>query len=144
VSKDKLTKARRSWNMSRIKGKNTSPELRVRSLLHRMGYRFRLHVKDLPGKPDIVLPKYKIVIFVHGCFWHRHKGCRNCTTPTNRRAWWLEKLDGNAARDRVHARALRKLGWKALAVWECETEKTNLASKFSQRIGRLLRQKSGL
>ena len=117
---DLLTKARRSWNMGRIRGKNTSPELVVRRLLHRMGYRFRLHVKTLPGKPDIVLPKYKTVIFVHGCFWHRHKGCKNCTTPTNRREFWLEKLTGNAARDKVHRRALRKLGWKSVIVWECE------------------------
>ena len=79
TGKDRLTRERRSWNMSRIRGKNTSPELIVRRLLHRMGYRFRLHVKNLPGKPDIVLPKYKTVIFVHGCFWHRHKGCKNCT-----------------------------------------------------------------
>jgi DNA mismatch endonuclease, patch repair protein len=117
--RDRLTKERRSWNMSRIRGKNTSPELIVRRLLHRMGYRFRLHVKNLPGKPDIVLPKYKTVIFVHGCFWHRHKGCRNCTTPTNRREFWLEKLNGNAARDKLHQRALRKLGWRAIVIWEC-------------------------
>jgi DNA mismatch endonuclease (patch repair protein) len=80
---DRLTKARRSWNMSRIRGKNTRPELRVRSLLHALGFRFRLHAKNLPGRPDIVLPKYRAVIFVHGCFWHRHRGCKNCTKPTN-------------------------------------------------------------
>ena len=118
--RDRLTPERRSWNMSRIRGKNTSPELIVRRLLHRMGYRFRLHVKTLPGKPDIVLPKYKTVIFVHGCFWHRHKGCKNCTTPTNRREFWLEKLNGNALRDKVHQRALRKIGWKSITVWECQ------------------------
>src|SRR5437588_4872801 len=86
---DRLTKERRSWNMSRIRGKNTNPEKIVRSLLHRMGYRFRLHGRRLPGRPDIVLPKYRTVIFVHGCFWHRHKGCKNCTTPTRRREWWV-------------------------------------------------------
>jgi len=117
--KDRLTKDRRSWNMSRIKGKDTGPERAVRSLLHRMGYRFRLHAKGLPGKPDIVLPKYKTVVFVHGCFWHRHRGCINCTTPTNNREFWAKKLDGNAARDRSHMRALRKVGWKAVVVWEC-------------------------
>lgn len=106
--------------MSRIKGKNTRPERIVRSLLHRMGYRFRLHGKDLPGRPDIVLPKYRAVIFVHGCFWHRHRRCRNCTTPTNNRVFWVKKLEGNVARDRVNARALRKLGWKVVVVWECE------------------------
>jgi DNA mismatch endonuclease (patch repair protein) len=90
--KDRLSKEKRSWNMSRIKGKNTKPEIALRSILHRMGYRFRLHAKNLPGRPDIVLPKYKTVIFVHGCFWHRHRGCKNCTTPTNRRHFWIAKL----------------------------------------------------
>jgi DNA mismatch endonuclease (patch repair protein) len=118
--RDRLTKERRSWNMSRIRGKHTAPEKIVRSLLHKMGYRFRLHGKKLPGRPDIVLPKYRTVIFVHGCFWHRHKGCRNCTTPTNRRAWWLTKLNGNAVRDRLHARALSKLGWRVAVIWECQ------------------------
>ena len=109
--RDRLTKARRSWNMSRIRGKDTNPEKVVRSLLHRMGFRFRLHGKKLPGRPDIVLLKLKTVIFVHGCFWHRHRGCKNCTTPTNRREWWLAKLNGNAARDKLHQRNLRKAGW---------------------------------
>jgi DNA mismatch endonuclease, patch repair protein len=117
---DKLSRERRSWNMSRIRGKDTKPERAVRSLLHRMGYRFRLHAKNLPGRPDIVLPKFRTVIFVHGCFWHRHRGCRNCTTPTNNRAFWVKKLEGNAARDRLHARALKKLGWGVAVVWECE------------------------
>jgi DNA mismatch endonuclease (patch repair protein) len=118
--KDKLTPQRRSWNMSRIKGKDTKPELIVRSLLHKMGYRFRLHVTDLPGRPDIVLPKYKTVIFVHGCFWHQHKGCKKSTTPTNRREFWAAKLEGNAARDKRHRGALEKLGWRCLVVWECQ------------------------
>ena len=117
--------------MSRIRSKNTSPEMRVRSLLHRMGYRFRLHLKNLPGRPDIVLPKYKTVIFVHGCFWHRHQGCKNCTTPTNRREWWLTKLEGNAARDKVHRDALKKLGWRVIVVWECESESEAL-KRFSR------------
>lgn len=108
--------------MSRIRGKDTKPEKVVRSMLHRMGYRFRLHRKGLPGRPDIVLPKYRTVVFVHGCFWHRHRGCRNCTTPTNRREWWLTKLEGNATRDKAHRVALRKLGWRVVTVWECETE----------------------
>jgi DNA mismatch endonuclease, patch repair protein len=120
---DSLTKKRRSWNMSRIRGKNTSPEKRVRSLLHRMGYRFRIHVPYLPGRPDIVLPKHRTVIFVHGCFWHRHRGCKNCSTPSNNRGFWVTKLEGNAARDRVQQRTLRRLGWRPIVVWECETEK---------------------
>ena len=123
VNKDRLTKERRSWNMSRIRSKNTTPEMRVRSQLHRMGYRFRLHVKNLPGRPDIVLPKYRTVIFVHGCFWHRHNGCKNCTTPTNRRDWWLTKLNSNASRDKLHQAALKKLGWRVMVIWECEVER---------------------
>jgi DNA mismatch endonuclease (patch repair protein) len=106
--------------MSRIRGKDTKPEMVVRSLLHRMGYRFRLHGKGLPGRPDIVLARHKTVVFVHGCFWHRHRGCRNCTTPTHRREWWLKKLEGNAARDSRHQTALKELGWRVLVIWECE------------------------
>jgi DNA mismatch endonuclease (patch repair protein) len=97
--RDRLTKERRSWNMSRIRGKDTTPEKLVRSVLHKLGYRFRLHGKKLPGRPDIVLAKHKTVIFVHGCFWHRHRGCKNCTTPTTNRDFWVEKLEGNAVRD---------------------------------------------
>ena len=96
---DTLTKDRRSWNMSRVRGENTAPEKRVRSLPHKLAYRFRIHVKKLPGRPDIVLPRFKMVVFVHGCFWHRRKGCKNCTTPTNNREFWVKKLEGNAARD---------------------------------------------
>lgn len=109
--------------MSRIKGKDTGPERTVRSLLHTIGYRFRLHAKGLPGRPDIVLRKYSTVIFVHGCFWHRHRGCRNCTTPTNNRAFWVKKLKGNEVRDRRNALALRRAGWRVIVVWECETER---------------------
>jgi DNA mismatch endonuclease (patch repair protein) len=139
VNKDRLTKERRSWNMSRIRGKDTTPEKAVRSRLHRMGYRFRLHVRKLPGRPDIVLPKHKTVVFVHGCFWHRHTGCRNCTTPTNRREWWLAKLNGNAARDKRHQVALKKLGWRCVVVWECETEKLKSLERLSSKLARLLR-----
>ncbi len=117
---DNLTKERRSWNMSRIKGSNTGPERIVRSILHRMGYRFRLHRKDLPGKPDITLSKYKTVVFVHGCFWHRHKGCKDATLPKTRKNFWRNKLEGNAARDRQKERALRILGWRVIVLWECE------------------------
>jgi DNA mismatch endonuclease, patch repair protein len=118
VNKDRLTKARRSWNMSRIRSRDTTPEKVVRSLLDRMGYRFRLHGKKLPGRPDIVLPKHKTVVFVHGCFWHRHRGCKNCTPPTHRRQWWLRKLEGNAARDRVNRRVLRELCWRQVVLRE--------------------------
>ncbi len=108
--------------MSRIRGKDTKPELRVRSQLHRMGYRFRLHRKDLPGRPDIVLPKYDTVIFVHGCFWHRHKGCGACYTPKTRPEFWKKKFGGNIRRDRTNINLLRKQGWKVLIIWECETD----------------------
>jgi DNA mismatch endonuclease (patch repair protein) len=97
---DHLTRAKRSWNMSRIRSGNTKPEKVVRSLLHAMGYRFRLHRKNLPGKPDIVLPKYKTVIFVHGCFWHRHPGCKNATMPKTNTEFWEDKLSQNIDRDR--------------------------------------------
>jgi DNA mismatch endonuclease (patch repair protein) len=108
--------------MSRIRGKNTAPEMCVRSVLHRLGLRFRIHGRKLPGQPDIVLVKYKTVIFVHGCFWHRHKDCKNCTTPRSRREWWQAKLNGNAVRDKRHQAALKKLGWRVIVIWECETE----------------------
>lgn len=136
--RDRLTKEHRSWNMSRIRGRDTTPERLVRSVLHRLGYRFRLHARKLPGRPDIVLAKHKTVIFVHGCFWHRHRGCRNCTTPTSNRAFWIEKLEGNAARDKVHERALRRLGWRSLVIWECETEKTGNIQRLRTKLARLL------
>ncbi len=123
---DTISEERRSWNMSRIRSKNTKPELIVRSLLHRLGFRFRLHVKDLPGKPDIVLPKYKTVIFVHGCFWHRHNDCKNSVIPKSRTKWWLEKLDGNVKRDKKALENLSVLGWKTIVIWECELEKETM------------------
>ena len=136
---DHLTKKKRSWNMSRIKSKNTKPELIVRSLLQGMGYRFRLHRKDLPGKPDIVLPKYKIVIFVHGCFWHRHKGCRKCTTPSSNQEYWKSKFERNVANDICHKVRLRGKGWKVFVIWECETNNLdNLQRKFT-RISKIKR-----
>jgi DNA mismatch endonuclease (patch repair protein) len=94
-----------------------------------MGYRFRLYRKDLPGKPDIVLPKYKTVIFVHGCFWHRHKGCKRCTTPTTNRNYWLPKLDRNIARDKISKKQLKKQGWNIIVVWECEIKKLDKLTK---------------
>lgn len=117
---DTLTSERRSWNMSRIRGRDTRPELRLRSLLHRAGFRFRLHAKQLPGRPDVVLPKYRTVIFVHGCFWHRHPGCRNATIPSTRREFWQEKFDSNVSRDARNQAALEAAGWTVLTVWECE------------------------
>jgi DNA mismatch endonuclease (patch repair protein) len=117
---DVFTKSKRSEVMSRIKGRNTKPELAVRSLLHRMGYRFRLHKADLPGKPDIVLSRFKTVIFVHGCFWHRHKDCRFAYTPKSRTEFWLKKLESNVIRDVRVKSDLELLGWRVITVWECE------------------------
>ena len=124
--------------MSRIRGRDTMPEKTVRSLLHRLGFRFRVQRRDLPGRPDIVLVRQRVAIFVHGCFWHRHRGCRNCTTPTHRRAFWVNKLKGNAARDKVHQRALRKLGWRPIVVWECQTRKPKKLERLAQRLAQLL------
>lgn len=108
--------------MSKVRGKNTKPELVVRSLLHRMGYRFRLHRRDLPGNPDIVLPKHKKVIFVHGCFWHGHKDCRRAKRPTSNEAFWNQKLGKNLDRDRRDLEALERLGWITLVVWSCRVK----------------------
>ena len=110
----------RSRNMSAIKSKNTKPEITVRKLLHSMGYRFRLHRKDLPGSPDIVLPKYKTVIFVHGCFWHRHKNCKYASTPKTRQEFWEAKFRENINRDKLNQENLSSKGWKIIIVWECE------------------------
>jgi DNA mismatch endonuclease, patch repair protein len=117
---DSLTPAHRSWNMSRIKSRDTSPELKVRSILHRMGYRFRLHRKDLPGKPDIVLPKYRAVIFVHGCFWHRHLDCKYAYTPKSNIEFWEKKFSTNIKRDLRNKRLLQEQGWSVIVVWECQ------------------------
>ena len=108
--------------MARIKGKNTKPELVVRRTLHALGYRFRLHRGDLPGRPDIVLPRYKTAIFVHGCFWHRHPNCSKATMPKTRREFWQNKFETNILRDRRNTEALQNAGWQVLIVWECETK----------------------
>lgn len=106
--------------MSRIKGRDTKPEKIVRSLLHAMGYRFRLHRRDLPGKPDVVLPKHRKVIFVHGCFWHGHVGCPRASRPTSNVEFWNKKLDSNMQRDRAAQKELATLGWQPLILWQCE------------------------
>ncbi|MFP4164854.1 MAG: very short patch repair endonuclease [Chitinispirillaceae bacterium] len=116
---DRLSPERRSWNMSRIRSKNTKPEIMVRSVLHRMGFRFRVHYSKLPGCPDIVLPKHRVVIFVHGCFWHRHPGCRRATTPGSNKAFWKKKFERNVARDQEKRKDLEELGWRVLTIWEC-------------------------
>lgn len=117
---DVHTPEQRSYNMSRIRGQDTRPEKKLRSLLHRNGFRYRVHVSDLPGRPDIVLPKYHSVILVHGCFWHRHPGCRYATTPKSRADFWQEKFTGNVERDQSNLNLLKKNGWFPIIVWECE------------------------
>ena len=117
---DRLTPERRSWNMSRIRSKDTKPEIIVRSLLHRMGFRFRINPKKLPGRPDIVLPKYRAAVFVHGCFWHRHEGCRFAYTPKSRSEFWQAKFEANKRRDKDARERLREMGWRVVVLWECD------------------------
>lgn len=119
---DHVPKDRRSWLMSQVRGKDTSPEMSVRQVAHQLGLRFRLHRKDLPGRPDLVFPKHKLCIFVHGCFWHRHQGCKKCSTPKTNAGFWLEKFDRNVLRDRDVTDKLLKLGWNVQIIWECETK----------------------
>ena len=129
---DTVSKKKRSEVMSKVRSKNTKPEIIVRKLLYKLGYRFRLHRNDLPGKPDICLPKYKTVIFVHGCFWHGHKGCAR--HPKSNLDYWTPKIKRNAERDHLHKNSLRKLGWKVITVWECDLKSSqklqNKLSKF--------------
>jgi DNA mismatch endonuclease (patch repair protein) len=113
-------KATRSYNMSRIRSKNTKPEILVRKFLHAQGFRFRLHDKKLPGKPDIVLPKYKMVIFIHGCFWHGHKDCKYFVIPKTRTKWWLNKINSNIANDKKAVGTLEKEGWRIIQLWQCD------------------------
>lgn len=120
---DNLTPERRSWNMSRIKSKDTKIEVEVRKYLFSKGYRFRKNDKRYPGKPDIVLPKYHVAIFIHGCFWHRHEGCKDATIPKTRTEFWLEKFEKNVRNDQIKQEKLKELGWKVIVIWECELKK---------------------
>lgn len=133
---DRLTKSQRSQNMRRIRSKDTAPERIVRSCMHRLGLRFRLHDRSLPGTPDIVLRRHKAVVLVHGCFWHRHAGCHLTYTPQSRRAFWSRKFDANVRRDRKVEAELRKLGWRVVVVWECQTR---APEGLESRIRRLFR-----
>ena len=123
---DSLTKEKRSWNMSQIKGSNTKPEIIVRSFLHKEGFRFRLHIKDLPGKPDIVLKKYMTAIFVDGCYWHRHQGCKLAYNPKSRKDFWQSKFEANIRRDRDVNRMYRSIPWTLIRIWQCEVNNKNL------------------
>ena len=127
---DSLSRGHRSWNMSRIKSRDTSPELKVRSILHSSGYRFRLHRKDLPGKPDIVLPKYRTVIFVHGCFWHRHLDCKYAYTPKSNIEFWEKKFTANIQRDLRSKKLLQEQGWTVIVVWECQVNNQEILGSY--------------
>ena len=125
---DHLTPKKRSWNMSQIRSKNTNPELIIRKALHRLGFRFRLHNKLLPGKPDIVMKKHHTIIFCHGCFWHQHKNCNRATLPKSNVDYWENKLKRNVKRFNEVKIELTKLGWKVLVIWECETKNSEFLS----------------
>ncbi|OGS18767.1 MAG: hypothetical protein A2219_08420, partial [Elusimicrobia bacterium RIFOXYA2_FULL_50_26] len=127
---DILSREKRSWNMSRIRSRNTTPERIVRSVLHELGYRFRLKGKKLFGNPDIILPKYKTAIFVHGCFWHRHKGCKSAYIPKTRVEFWKKKFRDNVKRDKKVAATLTEEGWKVAVIWEDETKDTEKLKKI--------------
>ncbi len=133
---DVVDRATRSRMMSGIRGRNTRPELLVRRYLHAEGFRYRLHARHLPGTPDIVLPRYRAVIFVHGCFWHRHEGCQYAYRPKSNTEFWEAKLSANAARDARSVDSLAALGWSVFIVWECDTSPATLS-----HIGRLIRER---
>lgn len=125
---DVHSKEVRSYNMSQIKGKNTKPEMLVRKFLFANGIRYRLHDKKLPGKPDMVFPKFKKVVFIHGCFWHGHENCQYFIIPKTRTEWWLNKINTNKKKDTENTLSLRELGWKVITIWECEL-KPNIKDK---------------
>src|SRR5436190_18951571 len=129
---DRLTVTERSAQMSRIRCSNTKPELTLRQLVHRLGYRYRLHRGDLPGRPDLVFPSRRKVIFVHGCFWHQHSGCRDATMPKSRTEFWTEKLLRNVQRDREQHRSLIATGWAVHVVWECELGDISLPGRVDR------------
>ena len=137
---DFLTPSERSERMSRIRGKDTQPELALRKALHRLGLRYRLHGAGLPGRPDLVFPRYKTVVFVHGCFWHRHLGCSIATTPKSNTPFWLEKFEKNVARDVRVTKQLAEQGWAVFVVWECELSKPTEAAKTAKGLAARIRR----
>jgi DNA mismatch endonuclease (patch repair protein) len=121
--------------MARVRQRDTKPELLVRRIAHALGFRFRLHRRDLPGTPDLVFPRLKKIVLVHGCFWHRHEGCSHATTPKTRKSFWLSKFDANVARDKRTTAELQRLGWNVLIVWECEARESH---SLRRRLGKFL------
>jgi DNA mismatch endonuclease (patch repair protein) len=126
---DALSKQQRSANMRAVKSRDTGPEIAIRKIVHRLGYRYRLHVRSLPGRPDLVFPSRRKIIFVHGCFWHRHSGCKRATLPKTRQQFWRNKLASNVARDRRAGHELKRLDWAILTVWQCELKKPDRLTK---------------
>lgn len=141
---DFLSPAERSERMSRIRGQDTKPELIVRRLLHAAGFRFRLHATDLVGRPDIVLPKYKAVVFVHGCFWHRHSQCAVASNPKSNRAFWRAKFEANVRRDKRNRARLRRLGWHVFVIWECQVSSAGKSLGALRRLVARLRSTAGI
>jgi DNA mismatch endonuclease, patch repair protein len=137
VMADVHNKATRSYNMSRIRSSNTKPELLVRKFLFACGYRYRINVKKLPGTPDIVLPKHKTIIFIHGCFWHGHANCKYFTLPKTRTQWWTDKINTNKANDTKAIKALKKDGWKLIVIWECNLKTAKIANTLSALLKKL-------
>lgn len=134
---DVHSKAQRSYNMSRIRSTNTKPEMLVRKFLFAQGCRYKLHDATLPGKPDIVLPKYKTVIFVHGCFWHGHNNCRYYKVPQTRTDWWLNKIGRNKSNDAAVVKALKKEGWKIITLWECDLKPAKIEKILNSLLKKL-------
>lgn len=133
---DEISKERRSANMRAVRSRNTGPEIRVRQIAHGLGYRFRLHRRDLPGKPDLAFPGRRKAVFVHGCFWHHHKGCPRGSMPQSNIEYWRPKLARNAARDAEQIAALKASGWRALVIWECQIrDEKRLAARLRQFLG---------
>ena len=127
---------KRSEIMSRIRGRDTEPEMIVRRIAHGLGFRFRLHRRDLPGSPDLLFPRYRAVIMVHGCFWHRHPGCKYASSPKTRVRFWEDKFEGNVVRDRRNEEALHELGWRVMVIWECETrDREAVAERIVEYLG---------
>ena len=131
---EKIASEIRSRMMASIRGKNTQPELKIRTLLHILGFRFRLHRKDLAGRPDIILPRHRLAIFVHGCFWHRHTGCKFATSPKSNTSFWQEKFERNVRRDNIALERLDEAGWRTLIVWECVLKGEDATSSLPRQL----------
>lgn len=140
---DFLTPAERSGRMAAIRSKDTAPELALRKALHALGLRYRVNERRLPGKPDIVLPRHRAVVFVHGCFWHRHQGCKVASTPKSNTEFWLDKFHRNVERDARSVRDLEALGWRVFVVWECGLGAKRKVAEVAEALNRMIRAEPG-